>query len=119
MLTINDIIARIADLSDSKGWTLHRLCNESNITYSDMSKFLRGNKMISLNNLQRICKAFDISLSQFFSFNQSLPDMIKESDWNMLESYIKLDDAYKHLVIEVIDVLAKAQENEKKENNCE
>ena len=119
MLTINDIIARIADLADSKGWTLHRLCNESYISYSDMNKLLRGNKMISLNNLQRICKAFDITLSQFFSFNQLLPDMVKVSDWNMFERYTKLDDKYKHLVLEVIDVLAKAQENEKKENNCE
>lgn len=119
MLTINDIIARIADLADSKGWSLHRLCNESHIAYTDMNKLLRGNKMISLNNLQKICKAFDISLSQFFSFKQSLPDMIKESDWNMLESYMQLDDKYKRLVMEVIDVLAKAQDNEKKENNRE
>lgn len=120
MLTINDIIARIADLADSKNWTMHRLCIESDIKYSDLSKLFRGERMISLYNLQKICKAFDITLSQFFSYKQSLPDMVKVSDWEMFENYLKLDDKYKKLVIEVVDALTKAQnEDKKKENNCE
>lgn len=45
--------------------------------------------------------------------------MVKVSDLSMFESYLKLDDKYKNLVIEVIETLTKTQEEEKKENNCE
>ena len=46
--------------------------------------------------------------------------MVKVSDWEMFENYLKLDDKYKKLVIEVVDALTKAQnEDKKKENNCE
>lgn len=119
MLTVDDIITRIADLTDSKGWTMIRLCKESNIPYGVFNRFLKGDKMISINNLQKICKAFDITLSQFFSSKQSLPNMVKVSDLSMFDSYLKLDDKYKNLVIEVIETLTKTQEEEKKENNCE
>lgn len=56
MLTVDDIITRIADLTDSKGWTMIRLCKESNIPYGVFNRFLKGDKMISINNLQKSAK---------------------------------------------------------------
>lgn len=115
MLNVNDIIVRIAELADQKKWSLYRLCKESNINYSDMAKFMRGDKMISLNNLQRICKAFDISLSQFFDSKD--PCNIKLKDWRIFEKYQQLDDNYKDSVEQVIDVLLKYQEEKKEYQN--
>ena len=73
--------------------------------------------MISLNNLQKICKAFDISLSQFFDSKDSCK--IKLRDWKVFEKYQQLDDKYKDLVIKTIDELLEDQEKEKKENQSE
>lgn len=117
MLTVNDILVRISELCYTKGWSVHCLCQESGVDYTYMKNFIRGNKMISLNNLQKICKAFDISLSQFFDPKDSCN--IKLKDWKVFEIYQQLDDKYKDLASQIIINLLEEQEKEKKENKSE
>lgn len=119
MLTVDDIIARICELCYARGWSIYQLCHESGVDYAYMRNFIRGNKMISLNALQKVCKALDISLSQFFDSKD--PCRIKLKDWKVFEMYQQLDDGNKNTVIQIIDSLLEIQKEEKrkKENRSE
>lgn len=61
-----DIIARIRQLCDARGWTVYRLAKESGITYSTLCTMLNKSNLPSIPTLCKICNGFGITLSQFF-----------------------------------------------------
>lgn len=117
MLTVDDVIARMCELCYARGWSVYQLCHESGVDYAYMRNFIRGNKMISLNALQKVCKALDISLSQFFNSKDHC--RIKLKDCKVFENFMLLDDKYKDLASQLIINLLEEQEKEKKESQSE
>ena len=62
-----DVTKRIKDLCNAYSWTYYRLAKESDITYSTLSAMLNKGTIPSIPTLEKICKGFNISLSQFFA----------------------------------------------------
>lgn len=60
-----DVTKRIKDLCNAYSWTYYRLAKESDITYSTLSAMLNKGTIPSIPTLEKICKGFNISLSQF------------------------------------------------------
>lgn len=61
-----DIIQRIKELCDVRGWSLYRLAKESGITYSTLCTMLHKANAPSVPTLVRLCEGFGITLSEFF-----------------------------------------------------
>lgn len=62
-----DILAKIIQLRNQKGWTEYKLSLESNIPQTTISSWFRKNVQPSVASLQAICNACGITLSQFFA----------------------------------------------------
>ena len=62
----SEIIERIKSICSARSWTLYRLSQESDITYSTLCTMLRKVHTPTIPTLMRICDAFDITLSEFF-----------------------------------------------------
>ena len=62
-----DVVGRIQELCHSRSWSYYRLAKESGIPYSTLSTMLRKTNVPSVTSLIKICRGFDITLSQFFS----------------------------------------------------
>ena len=67
-----DVTKRIKDLCNAYSWTYYRLAKESDITYSTLSAMLNKGTIPSIPTLEKICKGFNISLSQFFAEDESV-----------------------------------------------
>ena len=83
----NKVNYRILELCNQHNWTKYKLARESKITNSAINAMFRHNHVPTIYNLEKICSAFNISLSQFFDCD--LFDSKKDSQlyielWNKL-----------------------------------
>ncbi len=85
-----DVLERIRTYRNERNWTEYQLAERSGLTQSTISSWYRKNMLPSISSLERICKAFNITLAQFFAENLSEWDLTEEQqnlvhEWNRLE----------------------------------
>ena len=78
-----DTLERIQQLLAAQGWTKYKLAKESGLAQSTIINIFNHNTVPSIITLEAICKAFGITLAQFFAED----DMIELSD--SLRKFIK------------------------------
>lgn len=62
-----NVLDRITYYRKQKGWTEYQLAEQSGLTQSTISSWYRKNMLPNIASLEKICIAFDITLSQFFA----------------------------------------------------
>ena len=62
-----DTHARLQQLLQERGWTEYKLSKECGLSQSTIGNIFRRNTVPSVATLERICKGFGITLSQFFA----------------------------------------------------
>lgn len=62
-----DILNRIKQLRDERGWSNYKLAKEADIAEGSLNNLFRLNNQPTIPTLEAICKGFGISLSQFFA----------------------------------------------------
>ena len=76
-----NVLERITYYREQKGWTEYQLACKSGLTQSTISSWYRKNMLPSIPSLEKICTAFEITLSQFFATDKdgfSLTNIQKE-----------------------------------------
>lgn len=61
------VLKKIEEINRSKEWSMYRLSKESGIAQSTLSSLFGRRANISLPKLGRICRAFGLKMSDFFS----------------------------------------------------
>lgn len=62
-----DTVQRVYDLIDARCLSLYKLCQMSGVSYSTVTTTRRRNGQLTVDTIDRICKAIGISMSEFFS----------------------------------------------------
>lgn len=62
-----DTLERLRQLQKQRGWTDYRLARESGLSDSTIINIYRRNALPSIPTLEAICRAFGLTLSQFFA----------------------------------------------------
>jgi transcriptional regulator with XRE-family HTH domain len=65
-----DVLARLKQLMNERGWTMYRLAKECGLNESTIANIYRRNALPSIPTLEIICRGFGITLSQFFADNE-------------------------------------------------
>lgn len=89
---------RISELRKLKGYTVNKLATLSGVSQSYLRDVELGNKQPTVEYLEYICYGLDISLSDFFSTEESASDKI-----NSL--LLKLTDQQKKTLINFLESL--------------
>ena len=98
-----DIIERIKELRDTRGWSTNQLALEAEITQSTVSTLLtKPNSLPSLDTLIRLCNAFGITLAQFFMEDEQ-SEFVSAQEKLLIEQYRKLPDKKKKAVLALLD----------------
>lgn len=95
------VLERILQLKEQRGWTEYRLSEESGIAQTTISSWFRKNVNPSISSLESICKAFNITLSEFFAF-ENTPVSLTEKQKSMLENWNKLSEHQQDLLLELL-----------------
>lgn len=104
-----DVMGRIKELCASRSWTYYRLAKEADIPYSSLSTMLHKAYVPSIPSLMKICKGFDITLSQFFSEEDDTAKLTKKQK-DCLEHWDQLDEQSQVLALTYMKGLADRQE---------
>lgn len=95
-----DILNRIVELKNEKGWSIYKLAEESGVSQSTLSNMFIRKTLPSITTLEQLCNAFGITLSDFFKENNSQKDDIS-TKYNMLSA------ENKKIVLNLVDALNK------------
>ncbi len=93
-----DVIERIKELCNARGWTYYRLAKESGIPYSTLSTMLRKTNTPSVPSLSKLCDGFGITLAQFFSDKDEV-SLLTSDQRACLEQWNHLDETSKPLAM--------------------
>lgn len=91
------IVERIKELCAKKKITRYRLSINSGIAQSSLSTMLNRKTLPSIPTLVKLCKGFNISLSQFFANTDEYPDLTPDQA-ALLQTWDRLDDHQKDVV---------------------
>lgn len=64
---IMDILEKIRKLRLERNWTEYQLAEKSGLPQSTISSWYRKNLQPSISSLEKMCDAFNMTLSQFFT----------------------------------------------------
>ena len=95
-------LERLQKLLKDRGWSEYRLSKECGLSQSIIGNIYRRNTTPSIDTLEIICKAFGITLSQFFS-ETDMVELTPELK-NLFDGWISLTPDQKSAVQKMIDV---------------
>lgn len=100
-----DVLQRLAELQVQYGWSDYRIAKEAGLSPNTVSNIYRRNNIPSMTTLEALCKAFGITMAQFFADNDMIEvtpeirDLVdrwsalsveqKSAIWQILKTYEK------------------------------
>lgn len=99
-----DVLERILYYRNQKKWSEYQLAEKSGLTQSTISSWYRKNMLPSISSLEKIYNAFEITLSEFFAFeedNFALTDVQKK----LLTETNRLTDKQKLALLDFLKTL--------------
>ena len=106
----NTVNRRILDLCSDRGYTIYRLTALSGIPTSTITSILKQNNAPTIPTLQKICKALDLTLAQFFS--EGFETMTK-TQAEYLSEFSKLNSQERELVLAYIRGIIDAKSDQR------
>lgn len=102
-----DVLGRLRQLLDERGWTEYRLSKECGLAQSTIGNIYRRNTIPSLETIETICKGFGISVAQFFAENDfvELTPEVRE----LVTSWHALPSREWEVILEMVKSLAEAK----------
>ncbi len=61
-----DVMGRITELREERGWTIYRLSKNAGVPQSSLHSWYDKKISPPLESLEKMCDALDVSLSEFF-----------------------------------------------------
>ena len=96
-----DVLSRIKQLRDARGWSNYRLAKVSGISEGSLNNLFRLNNQPTIPTLEALCKGFDISLSQFFA-ESSEAVILNPEQKELLDIWNTLNKEQKFALLELL-----------------
>lgn len=99
---MKDILATITKYREERNWTEYQLAERSGLPQSTISSWYRKNLIPTIPSLEKICNAFEITLSQLFAEEDSAVSLTA-SQKKLLERWTRLSEDQQNAVFLLID----------------
>lgn len=98
-----DTQKRIRELMEERNWTDYRLAKEANLSHSTVTNMFNRNNAPTLPTLEAVCRAFGITLAQFFAEGEEV-QLTKEQQ-KLFSKWSSLTDRQKQILLELMDAI--------------
>ena len=98
---MTDVISRIEALMEDRNWTAYRLAKETGLSSSTITNIFRRNTVPSIPTLETICKAFGITLAQFFAEDLNMVALTPEQK-SFFDHWANLTPIQKELLEKIV-----------------
>lgn len=99
-----DVQKRIKQLMAERGWTDYQLAKEADLSHSTISNMFNRNNAPTLPTIEALCRAFRITLSQFFA-EGSEPVELTERQREMLLRWNTLTDEQQKKLLDLMSTM--------------
>ena len=93
-----DVLKRIEELKEERGWSNYKLSRESGINASTLSAMFKKNNFPTLPTIEALCKGFGISVSAFFIESKEQHYILTEEQKDVLRLFSALSKTQKEKV---------------------
>lgn len=105
---VKNVLDTITSYREARNWSIYDLASEAGIKPTTISSWYRKNVMPTLPTLEKLCEAFNISMSEFFSVVESgerEPVVLTQEQATMLEKWSALRPEQRDLIVQLIDTM--------------
>ena len=96
-----DVQGRTKALMEERNWTDYRLAKEANLSHSTVTNMFNRNNAPTLPTLEAVCRAFGITLAQFFSSDGETP--LTTEQQTLFAKWSTLTDRQKQILLDLMD----------------
>ena len=96
-----DVLKKIKKLQEEKGLNKTQLAKIANLSPNTIHSLYKRNNQPTIYTLEALCKAFGITLSQFFA-DSNIPLSLTPEQTCLLEYWNGMSDKYKEAVMNFI-----------------
>ncbi len=104
-----DILGRITRQRLLRNWTEYQLAQKSGIPQSTISSWYRKKMLPTLPSLEKICRAFDMTMAQFLSENNCLTEITPGQE-ELLNRWELLTPSQKNAFLGLMDSILPVQD---------
>lgn len=102
-----DVLARITELRQARGWSVYHLAKLSGIPQSTIATWYQKNLYPPVDKLEILCQVFGISLAEFFS-DGSLLEASPENK-NLFHYWTLLSSKQKAILLSLMDAFTNSE----------
>ena len=99
-----DTQKRIKKLMEERGWTDYRLAKEARLSHSTVTNMFNRNNAPTLPTLEAVCRAFGITLAQFFAEGDE-PTQLTEDQHILFSRWSPLTEEQKRLLLDLMKTM--------------
>ena len=99
-----DILKEITRLRLERNWSEYELAKNSGLTQSTISTWYRKNQIPTIQTLDKICKGFGITLSQFFAEGDDAISLTSEQK-EIINNWSCLNEHQKQVISDLLKVM--------------
>lgn len=99
-----DVLNRILVLRLERGWSEYRLSVEADIPQTTISSWFRKQICPTVPSIEKICKAYNITLSQFFS-DEDKTVTLTDSQVALIKQFSKLTAEQQNALLQFLSAL--------------
>lgn len=97
-----NILEKITSYRTARGWTEYQLAEKSELPQSTISSWYRKGMQPSLGSLEKICRAFGVTPSQFLADETDLMTALTPEQKEMLDNWGKLDEKQQKILLDLM-----------------
>ncbi len=97
-----DILDKIRKYRLARKWTEYQLAEMSEIPQSTISSWYRKNQIPTIPSMQKICKAFGITLAQFFADDNACAVSLSKEQRELLNEWNRLSKRKKSVLLNLL-----------------
>ena len=103
-----DVLDRITELRLGRNWTEYRLAEEADIPQSTINSWYRRKQEPGLTTIRKLCKAFGITLSQFFQEPEDHEVVVNDLQLDMLHVMEHFSEHQNRYLLRYLEEISKA-----------
>jgi transcriptional regulator with XRE-family HTH domain len=100
-----NVLHRLIELQNQRGWSDYKIAKEAGLSPNTVSNIYRRNNTPSLTTLEALCKAFGITMSQFFAEDEMVE--LSPELRNLFEKWTALSVEQKNAIWQVMNTYEK------------
>jgi len=101
---LKDILAAIIEYRDARGWSEYQLAEHTGLPQSTISSWYRKGITPSVASLEKICRAFGITMAQLFAEEGEAVDTTA-AQARLLRAFAALDCRQQQALVEFLERL--------------